>query len=129
MFRALLPIALALAAAPTAAAPEWRQAREVDVLFSNMDIQPASITLKAGEPARLRFINNGNAAHSFSARDFFAAGEIRARDRSLVSGGRVDLAPGQTREVLIVPKAGRYSARCGNFLHWLLGMRAEIVVE
>ncbi len=116
-------------AAPAAAAPEWRQAREYDVLLSNLDIQPPTMEFRAGEPLRLRLINNSPTAHSFSAAEFFRAGEVRPRERRLVSGGRVDVGPGETREILIVPKAGEYSARCSNLLHRVLGMSAKIVVR
>jgi uncharacterized cupredoxin-like copper-binding protein len=120
---------LLLTASPAAAAPDWRQAREYDVLLSSFDIEPRTMSFRAGEPLRLRLINNSVEAHSFSAGSFFAAGEVRERERSLVSGGTVTVAPGETREVLIVPKAGRYSARCGNLFHRIMGMSARIVVE
>lgn len=120
---------LLLAASPALAAPDWRQAREYDVLLSSFDIQPTPMTFKAGEPLRLRLINNSNEAHSFSAGGFFGAGEIRTRERAIVKGGAVQVGPGETREILIVPAAGRYSARCGNLFHRILGMSARIVVE
>ena len=115
--------------APAAAAPDWRQAREYDVLLSSFDIQPRLIELRAGEPVRLRLINNSTTSHSFSADDFFSSGEVRPRERKLVSTGRVDVEPGQTREVLIVPKPGRYAARCANLFHRIMGMTARIVVQ
>jgi uncharacterized cupredoxin-like copper-binding protein len=120
---------LLLTASPAAAAPDWRQAREYDVLLSSFDIEPRTMSFRAGEPLRLRLINNSVEPHSFSAEGFFAAGEVRERERSLVRGGSVTVAPGETREVLIVPKAGRYSARCGNLFHRIMGMSARIVVE
>jgi uncharacterized cupredoxin-like copper-binding protein len=118
-----------LLASPAAGAPDWRQGREYDVLLSSFDIQPQTISLKAGQPLRLRLINNSSEAHSFSAKAFFAAGEIRSRDRKAVSGGSIDVGPGETREVLIVPAAGRYTARCGSLFHRIMGMTAKIVVE
>ena len=130
MHRLCLGFSLAfLAAAPAAAAPDWRQAREYDVLLSNLDIQPQTIQLKAGEPVRLRFINNSHISHSFSAGDFFESAQYRARDKNLVGDGQFEVGPGDTREVVLVPKAGRYSARCSNLFHWIMGMRARIVVE
>ena len=128
--RSLLPLLTLLAvAAPAQAAPEWRAAREYDVLLSSFDIQPQRIALKAGEPVRLRLINNSSIAHSFSAEEFFSSGEIRSRDQKLVGSGKVEIGPGDTREVLIVPKAGRYGARCANLFHRILGMSARILVE
>ncbi len=120
---------LVLLATPAAAAPDWRQAREYQVLLSSWDIQPATMTLKAGQPLRLRLVNNSQESHSFSARAFFAAGEVRRREREAVGNGSVQVRPGETREILIVPAAGRYSARCGNHFHRVMGMTAKIVVE
>ncbi len=125
----LLSLSLLPLAAPAQAAPDWRDAREFDVLLSSFDIQPQSIAFKAGEPVRLRLINNSSISHSFSAGDFFSSGEVRPRDKKLVSGGKVDVGPGDTREILIVPKAGRYGARCANLFHRVMGMSARIVVE
>ncbi len=124
----LLPC-LILLASPAAAAPDWRQAREYDVLLSSFDIQPAPIQLRAGEPLRLRLINNSVEPHSFSAGGFFRASEIRSRERALVAGGTVTVRPGETREILLVPRAGRYVARCPNLFHRIMGMSARIVVE
>ena len=116
-------------ASPALAAPDWRQAREYEVLLSSFDIQPSTMTFKAGEPLRLRLVNNSVEAHSFSASDFFAAGEVRSRERDAVRGGMVRVGPGETREILIVPARGRYSARCANLFHRIMGMTARIIVE
>ena len=93
----LLSLSLLSLAAPVQAAPDWRRAREYDVLLSSFDIQPQSIALKAGEPVRLRLINNSTISHSFSARDFFSSGEVRPRDKKLLSGGTVKVERGETR--------------------------------
>ena len=129
MRRLFLLASLIFTASPAVAAPDWRQAREYDVVLSSFDIQPTPMTFKAGEPLRLRLINNSQEAHSFSAGGFFGSGQIRTRERAAVKGGTVQVGPGETREILIVPAAGRYSARCGNFFHRVLGMSAKIVVE
>ena len=129
MRRLLLLSSLILTASPAAAAPDWRQAREYDVLLSSWDIQPPRMTFKAGQPVRLRLINNSPEAHSFSAKGFFASGEVRRRERDAVADGTVSVAPGETREILIVPARGRYSARCSNLFHRVMGMTARITVE
>ena len=129
MHRLCLLASIALVAAPAAAQTEWRQAREYDVLLSNLDIQPETIRLKAGEPVRLRFVNNSHIPHSFSAGDFFRKGSYRNRDKQAVGGGTVEVGPGDTREVVMVPVKGRYSARCSNLFHRVMGMTAKIVVE
>ena len=129
MYRLLAATLLALVAAPAAGAPEWRQARDVEVRLSNFDMEPGTIVLKAGEPVRLRLVNISQSDHSFSADGFFAAGQLRSRDAKAVSDGSVTVPAGDVREIVLVPAAGRYRARCGHFLHWILGMRSEIVVE
>jgi plastocyanin len=129
MHRLGLFLFLILAMSPAAAAPEWRQAREYDLLVSSFDIQPAKIRFKAGEPVRLRLINNASIAHRVSAKGLFKSAEVRARDASAVANGNVTVGSGETREILIVPAPGRYTVTSGNLLYRLMGMRAEIVVE
>ena len=129
MHRLGLLLCLILIASPTTAAPDWRQAREYDLLLSSFDIQPEKIRFKAGEPVRLRLINNAGVPHSVSAKGLFKSAQVRARDASAVAGGNVTVAGGETREILIVPAPGRYTVRSGNFLYRLMGMRAEILVE
>lgn len=130
MHRLCLSLCLMLlAGSPAAAQPEWRQAREYEVLLSSFDIQPETIRLKAGEPLRLRLVNNSTIVHSFKADAFFESSNLRPRDRTLATQGPIEVAPGDTREILLVPAAGRYSARCANLYHWIVGMRAQIIVE
>lgn len=104
-------------------------AAEYDVQLSTYDIQPGEIRLKAGEPVRLRFVNNSNRDLSFSAGDFFRSAQLRRRDSALVKGGAVKVPPLSTRTVVLVPKPGRYRAEGANLLHRLLGMSGRIIVE
>ncbi|HEX8380444.1 MAG TPA: cupredoxin domain-containing protein [Allosphingosinicella sp.] len=124
----LIPFALAFLAVP-AAAQDWRMAPEYDVLLTTYDIQPGEVRLKAGEPVRLRFVNNTNQGLSFSAAGFFRDAKLRRRDSALVKGGRIEVPPLSTRTVVLVPKAGRYKATGANLLHRLLGMSGRIIVE
>jgi hypothetical protein len=123
----LLPLALLLAA--PAAAQEWRMAPEYDVLLTAYDIQPGEIRLKAGEPVRLRFVNNSNKGLRFSAGGFFREARLRRRDSGLVKGGSIEVPPLSTRTLVLVPKAGRYKATGANLLHRMLGMSGRIIVE
>jgi plastocyanin len=127
MRRFLLPLALVLSA--PAAAQEWRMAPEYDVQLSTYDIQPQDIRLKAGEPVRLRFVNNSNQGLTFSAGDFFRSARMRRRDAGLIRGGAVKVPPLSTRTVVLVPRPGRYRAQGANVLHRLLGMSGRIIVE
>jgi plastocyanin len=115
--------------ASAAAAQDWRGAREYEVLLTSFDVQPDEIRLKAGEPVRLRLVNTSNQGHSFSAEAFFKGASMRKRDAGMVKGGQIVVPPLSTREVILVPKPGRYKATSGNFLHRLMGMSARIVVE
>jgi plastocyanin len=127
MRRLLLPLALLLAA--PASAQDWRMAPEYDVLLTTYDIQPGEIRLKAGQPVRLRFVNNSNQGLRFSAGGFFRDSQLRRRDSDLVKGGSLEVPALSTRTVVLVPKAGRYKATGANLLHRLLGMSGRIIVE
>jgi plastocyanin len=129
MRRLGLSICLMLATSPAAAAPDWRQAREYDLLLSSFDIQPAKIRFKAGDPVRLRLINNTGTAHRVTAKTLFKSAEVRPRDASAVAKGDITVGSGETREILIVPAPGRYTLRSRNLLYRLMGMSAEIIVE
>ena len=128
MFRQIAAAALVLAA-PASAAPEWRQSRDYEVRLANFDIDPGLMRLKAGEPVRLRLLNGSNVAHNFSAADFFDRAQLRNRDKKLVSKGGIEVPAGQVREIVLVPAAGRYHARCSNALHRIFGMSSDILVE
>ena len=104
-------------------------APEYDVQLSTYDIQPGEIRLKAGEPVRLRFVNNSNQGLTFSADDFFRSAQVRRRDAQAVKGGSVKVPPLSTRTIALVPKPGRYRAQGANLLHRLLGMSGRIIVE
>ena len=125
----LLATFLFIASPAAAQEPEWAIAREYDVLMLPFDYEPRPIRLAAGEPVKLRFINQGRATLSFSARPFFRAARIRSGDAEHVADGEVEVAPGEQRVIALVPAPGRYRARSSNFIHRLLGMSAEIIVE
>ncbi|TMJ20122.1 MAG: hypothetical protein E6G92_10315 [Alphaproteobacteria bacterium] len=129
--RLFLPLAALLLAAPAPAQrePEWRAASEYDVLLRAWAYEPRLIRLPAGEPVRLRFVNNSRATMAFTAPRFFRAARLRERDRDVAARGGFRLAPGERRSVLLVPAAGRYDALSSNLVHRALGMRAEIRVE
>ena len=124
-----LCLALLLVFPAAAQRPEWRTAFEYDVLMRPHAYEPEEIRLRAGEPVKLRFINQGQATYSFSAEEFFEAATIRESDTEYVVNGEVRLAPGERRVIALVPAAGRYRVRSGNLLHHLLGMKGSIIVE
>lgn len=123
----LLTAELAVPAA--AQEPEWRQSSEYDVLLEPFDIEPSELRLVAGRPVRLRFVNSGQRSLSFAAPGFFRAARIRSGDGEDLADGGFRLDPGERRTIVLVPAAGRYGMRSGNFFHRLLGMSGRIVVE
>jgi plastocyanin len=128
MRRLILLLSAFLIGAPVAA-QEWRTAPEYDVLLTSWAIQPKVLRLKAGEPVRLRFVNNSNEPHRFAAPDFFDAAELRERDRAMVRGGSLAVPPLSEATIVLVPRAGRYRMSGGALAPRLLGMRGRIVVE
>jgi len=127
--RRLMLAVCALAMAGPAAAQEWPSAPEYDVLLTSYAIQPHVLKLKAGEPVRLRFVNNSNEPHRFAAGAFFARAEVRGGDRELVRRGEVAVPPLSERTVALVPKAGRYAMQGAPLAQRLLGMHGRIIVE
>jgi hypothetical protein len=127
----LWPLLLAfLIAAPAAAQePEWRTAREYEILLRPWNYDPHPIRLEAGRPVKLRFLNQGQASFSFSADEFFRAARVRSQDSDVVADGHIRLAPGEVRTIALVPAAGRYRAHSGNWIHRILGMDVRIIVE
>jgi len=121
-------IAAAFLAAPAATA-EWRQAREHELRLSSFDVQPSTLHLKAGQPVRLRFVNTGEVGYRLAAPGFFKAARLRQRDGKAVAGGSIIIGPGETREITLVPAAGRYAMRSGNLFQRLMGMRGRIIVD
>lgn len=104
-------------------------APEYDVLLTTYDIEPGEIRLKAGEPVRLRFVNNTDRDLTFSADGFFRDSQLRRRDSGMVKDGGIAVPALSTRTIVLVPKAGRYKAKGANLLHRLLGMSGRIIVE
>ena len=94
----------------------------VDITLSNFKFAPEVIRLKAGRPVTLHFVNDGSGGHNFAAPEFFegVAG---------VKGGRIELAKGENRDIIVTPRAGTYEVRCTHFLHTSFGMKGSIVVE
>lgn len=131
-----LMLLLVLIAAPAAARtasqapqPEWRQATEAQVLVRIGAFEPDPVRLVAGRPTRLVFYNASQTPLSVDAGEFFARALIRSGDADAVRGGRLEIRPGESREIVLVPAEGRYRVRSGSWLRRLLGMSAQIIVE
>lgn len=128
MRRLAILFALAALAIP-ASAQEWPRAPEYDVLLTSYDIKPEVIRLEADRPVRLRFVNDSHERHDFTAPGFFRAARLRGRDREIVRGGSIRVAPLSTRTIALVPRAGRYRVASRDIRQRVLGMHARIIVE
>lgn len=119
-FRLLCAAALVLAVPAAAQAP----VRTIEL--SSFAYAPKTITLVAGRPVTMAFINRSKDAHDFTAKMFFASARF-------VSGsapsGKIELKGGQSRSLTLIPAAGKYKVHCGHFMHKQFGMRGEILVR
>lgn len=124
-FAYLALVTLAMAA-PTSAQNPAR----VEIALANFNFTPSTITLKAGQPVALHFVNNGSGGHDFTAPEFFKAATMDAATRTkLGKRGRIDLSAGESAEVTLTPRAGTYKVKCGHFLHAGFGMTGTITVS
>ena len=96
------------------------------VELSSFAFAPRTITLAAGKPVSLTFVNRSRDAHDFTAKRFFASAKVIGGS---AVNGEIELKGGQSRTITLVPVAGRYSVHCGHFMHKQFGMRGEIVVR
>lgn len=87
---------------------------------------PEPIVLSAGKAVTLNFVNRATKGHDFTAKKFFASSRIISGN---VGEGEIDLAPGQSASVTLVPAAGRYKVHCGHPFHKMMGMSGDIVVR
>ncbi|GGF20076.1 hypothetical protein GCM10011611_27620 [Aliidongia dinghuensis] len=107
---------------------DWSRAQTIPVLMTDFAFSPAKLALQERTPVRLRLVNNGSGAHDFSAPAFFAAAAYPAGGRA-PDGGKVNLAKGETADLLLLPTTpGTYSLECTHFLHALFGMTGKIDV-
>lgn len=108
---------------------DWGDAPRVEIRILGNRYDPATVRLAAGQPVVLRIHNLSRDSHVFSARGFFDAALVRPEDRSVVTGGAVDLEGRETREVALVPVVGRFAVRCSQQYHETLGEKGAIFVE
>jgi uncharacterized cupredoxin-like copper-binding protein len=123
--RSVLLIAPLLLCADAAAAQIVAAPVQSIALYS-YGFNPTPIVLNAGKAVTLSFVNRAGKSHDFTAEKFFRASKILS---GKVGEGEVDLAPGQTASVTLVPAAGRYKAHCGHPFHKMLGMHTDIIVR
>lgn len=124
----ILPL-LALGAPSIAATPDWSSAARIDISLSNFKFAPNNIHLKAGQPVVIHLANTAGGGHSFSAPAFFAAATVRAEDRAAIREGVIELHGKESRDIALVPTAGRYKIKCTHTFHKAFGMKGSILVD
>jgi len=125
LFAFLLLVSPVLAGAQ---APDWARAPRVEVKLSSFDFTPSTLRLRANRPVVLHLVNTGSGGHDFHAPAFFAAAQVRPRDRRSVGEGRIELRGYQSVDIALVPKAGTYKLKCSHAFHKTFGMSGRIVV-
>jgi plastocyanin len=103
----------------------------INVSMTNYAFTPSTLTLKAGETYRIHFSNDSSKSHDFTAREFFQSATIASGDKpKLEDGDEVELDGGQSADITLTPnRAGTYAATCTHFMHAMLGMKGQIVVQ
>ncbi|HEX5184633.1 MAG TPA: cupredoxin domain-containing protein [Allosphingosinicella sp.] len=112
---------------PAVAQPDWRAAQRVEVKLDSFSFTPSTIHLRAGQPVVLHLVNVSSGGHDFAAKEFFSAATMR--DPGAAPGGRVELGKHESRDIALVPRAGRYPLKCTHAFHKMFGMSGEIVVD
>lgn len=119
----LLAATALLVAGPAAAQPV---APVQTVTLYSYGYAPQVLTLAAGRPVTLHFVNRSSKGHDFTARRFFRSARILS---GRADGGEVDLRGRQSASITLIPARGRYPVHCGHPFHKVLGMRGTIIVQ
>ena len=98
----LLVIGALTVAAPAAAQPiDWEHAPRITVALESYRFEPATISMRHGEPYVLAFVNKAGGGHNFVAKQFFAGATVSDADRSRIGKGAVSLDGGQSVEICV----------------------------
>ena len=123
--RAFILIASTLLCAGSAASQPVAAPVQGIALYS-YGYNPDPIVLVAGKAVTLKFVNRAGKGHDFTAKKFFSSSRIISGD---VGEGEIDLGPGRSASVTLVPTAGRFKVHCGHPFHKMMGMSGDIVVR
>ena len=124
MTRSRLTCLLILASLPVASVQA--QTSEQTILVWSYGFSPHPLHLISGRAVRLLFVNRSHSSHDFTAKRFFTNSTIEAGS---APNGEIDLRPGETRSVTLIPRRGVYDAHCSHFLHKQMGLRDRITVD
>ena len=105
-------------------------ATQISITLTDYAFTPGTLDLKAGTAYQLHFVNSGSKDHNFSAPEFFAAAQIAADNQTKLSKGIVELGSGKSVDITVTPgSAGTYAVECTHFMHKMMGMHGNIVVQ
>jgi len=105
-------------------------ATPVTITLTDYAFAPGTLDLKAGTVYQLHFVNSGSKDHNFSAPEFFAAVQVAPDDQAKIAKGIVELANGKTVDITVTPgSAGTFAVECTHFMHKMMGMHGNIVVQ
>lgn len=111
------------------ASTDFTNAQRVEVQLDSFSFEPRTLSLVANRPVVLVLTNVSNGQHNFAAPGFFAAAQIADYDASVITDGEVEVAPGDSVELRLVPAMGGYDVDCTHFGHSIAGMTGSIVVR
>jgi len=115
--------AMAQSASPIAITP-------IVITLADYAFTPGTLDLKAGGTYQMHFVNNGAKDHNFSAPEFFASAQIASDDQAKVTKGVVALGSGQSVDITVTPgQAGNFPVECTHFMHKMMGMHGNILVQ
>jgi uncharacterized cupredoxin-like copper-binding protein len=120
-------------ASPAAESAEAQATRIEVSLTDALKIEPATITVPAGEPVTFVVTNAGTTEHEFVVGDE----EVQAEHEEEMEGGHMEdddnalaVPPGETLELTMTfDEPGTTLAGCHVTGHYDGGMKAEIVIE
>ena len=122
--------AIVLLAIPLASGALAQTAAPISITLTDYAFTPGTLDLKAGVTYQLHFINSGSKDHNFDAPEFFAASKIAPEDEAKVKKGLVALGGGQSVDVTVTPdKPGAFPVECTHFMHKMMGMHGNIIVQ
>lgn len=125
----MVAILLGVGIAQAQTASSRDAATEVGVTLSDFDYAPKEIQLQHGQAYRLHLVNQGSGGHNFAAPEFFAAAQLDPADAGAIKKGKIEVPEGESRDVRLIPAAGRYKVHCTHFMHTVFGMNGSIVVN
>lgn len=90
-------------------------ASEVTISAVDINFEPATLQLTAGDPVNLTITNDGDTVHDFTLK---------------AASVHVNVAPGETKTTSVtIDKAGSYQAECTVAGHSEAGMTVDVTVS